>query len=128
MRHRLCTHSGRPSVRRRDGAKCRETSAESAILALESGANNVSGREEDSFPVTLQVFFHELSSERTDVDADEPPTGHIWRNVGEEKEEEEESQCKRERGRVLPSHSAAFDGDDFTPVNVCKTLIFFFLK
>lgn len=51
-----------------------ETSAESAILALESGANNVSGREEDSFPVTLQVFFHELSLERTDVDADEPPT------------------------------------------------------
>lgn len=39
-----------------------EKSAESAILALKSRTNNVSGRKKDFFPVTLQVFFHELSS------------------------------------------------------------------
>lgn len=39
-----------------------ENRAQSVILAHESQTNNVSGRKKDSFPVTLQVFFHELSS------------------------------------------------------------------
>lgn len=39
-----------------------ENSAECVILAHKSRTNSVSGRKKDSFPVTLQVFFHELSS------------------------------------------------------------------
>lgn len=38
-----------------------ENSAESVILVHKSRTNNVSGRKKDSFPVTLQVCFHELS-------------------------------------------------------------------
>lgn len=36
------------------------TSAESVILAHKSRTNSVPGRKKASFPVTLQVFFHEL--------------------------------------------------------------------
>lgn len=99
-----------------------ETSAESVMLAHKSRTNNVSGRKKDSFPVTLQVFFHELSlSTRTLtlMSLQRDTFGGML-----EKKKKKKSQCKREHWSVLTSYSAAFNGDDFKSADVCKTFFF----
>lgn len=112
--HRFAAGMGRMS----------ETSAESVILAHRSRRNNVSGKKKDSFPVTLQVFFHELSSS-TQTSTLMSLQRDTFGGMLEKTKKKKKSQCKRERWSVLTSYSAAFNGDHFKLVDVCKTL---FLK
>lgn len=83
-------------------------SAESVILPHKSRTNSVPGRKKASFPVTLQVFFHEL------IPNPRTPTlmslqcdtfGGMW---GKRRRRKKKSQC--EKGTlcsVLPSYKAA---------------------
>lgn len=86
------------------------TSAESVILPHKSRTNSVPGRKKASFPVTLQVFFHEL------IPNPRTPTlmslqcdtfGGMWEKK-KKKKGGKKSQC--EKGTlcsVLPSYNAA---------------------
>lgn len=84
-----------------------EDSAESVILPLKSRTNSVPGRKRESFPVTLQVFFHELISNPRNAGIDEPPKWHIRRNVGKEKVFKKSLRKKGTQCSVLTSYNAA---------------------
>lgn len=84
------------------------TSAESVILPHNSRTNSVPGGKKASFPVTLQVFFHELiPNPRTPIlmSLQCDTFGGMWEK---KKKKEKKSQC--EKGTlcsVLPSYNAA---------------------
>lgn len=94
---RLCTHSGRTSIRCRDGPNVGDWRRVCDTSAQEQ-EKQCFWQKERLFPSNTAGLFPWAQFEHTDVDTDEPPTWHIWRNVG--KEEEEEKKNHNAKGNV----------------------------